>query len=136
MLSLPEVASRSDETFTLTVPIQLRRRGAEAKLVMPTAGGQPTIVDAKLVTVIAEAQQWINILAERRVASVRDLARQVNRDAGEVSRTLPLAFLAPEIVEAILEGRQPIDLTPRRLKRIGTLPVRWDDQRRSLGFRR
>jgi site-specific DNA recombinase len=46
----------------------------------------------------------------------------------------PLAFLAPEIVEAILEGRQPITLTLRELKRFGTLPNRWDDQRRRFGF--
>jgi len=66
---------------------------------------------------------------------VRDIARRANRDAGEVSRTLPLAFLAPDIVEAILEGRQPIELTPRQLIR-GILPCGWDDQHRRLGFLR
>jgi hypothetical protein len=57
-----------------------------------------------------------------RAASLRDLAWQNNRDVGGVSRTLPLAFLEPAIVEAIIEGRQPIGLTPRMLKRIGMLP--------------
>jgi site-specific DNA recombinase len=47
---------------------------------------------------------------------------------------LPLAFLAPAIVEAIMEGRQPVALTPRALERIGMLPCSWDDQRRRLGF--
>jgi site-specific DNA recombinase len=65
---------------------------------------------------------------------VRDLARLHSRDAGRGQSHLPLAFLTPEIVEAILVGRQPIDLTPRRLKRIGVLPSRWDEQRRRLGF--
>ena len=54
-------------------------------------------------------------------------------DVGEVSRTLPIAFLAPDIVAAILHGRQAIELTPRQLLRIGTMPHRWDDQRRRLG---
>jgi hypothetical protein len=83
---------------------------------------------------IADAHRWIDDLAAGRASSVRDLARRNGRDAGEVSRILPLAFLAPDIVEAILEGRQPIDLTLRKLKRIGILPCRWDDQRLRLGF--
>jgi site-specific DNA recombinase len=61
--------------------------------------------------------------------SLRNLARLHHRDVGEISRSLPFAFLAADIVEAILNGRQPIDLTPRRLKRVGTLPGRWDEQR-------
>jgi hypothetical protein len=59
--------------------------------------------------------------------------RRFNRDAGEVSRTLPLIFLAPDIVAAILGGPQPAGLTPRQLKR-EVLPFRWDDQRRQFGF--
>ena len=99
------------------------------------AGGQPSSnPDAKLIAVLADAQRWICDLAEGRAASVRDLARQNNRDAGDVSRTLPLAFLEPAIVEAIIEGRQPIGLTPRTLKRIGMLPCSWPEQRRRLGF--
>jgi len=128
-------AERPDGLFGLVVPMQLKRRGVEAKLVMQAARGRSSPPDAKLVTVIADAHRWIDDLAAGRASSVRDLARRNDQDAGEVSRILPLAFLAPDIVEAILEGREPIDLTPRKLKRIGTLPCRWDDQRRSLGFR-
>jgi len=90
--------------------------------------------DTRLVAVVADAHRWVCDLAEGRAASVRDLARQNNRDAADVSRTLPLAFLAPAIVEAIMEGRQPVGLTPRALERIGMLPCSWDDQRRRLGF--
>ena len=52
----------------------------------------------------------------------------------DVSRILPLGLLAPDIVEAILAGRQPTDLTVSRLKRLSDLPVSWDQQRRVLGF--
>ena len=120
--------------FVLIAPVQLKRRGIEAKLVMKAAGIRSAPPDTKLVTLFADALRWIDDLAQGRASSVRDLARRNNRDPGEVSRTLPLAFLAPDIVEAILEGRQPIGLTPRQLKRIGALPRRWDDQRRLLGF--
>jgi site-specific DNA recombinase len=103
--------------------------------VMLIAGDRPSPPDMKLVSVFSDAHHWIDDLAQGRAASVRDLSRRTNRDAGEVSRILPLAFLAPDIIEAILEGRQPKGLTPRQLKRIGTLPCRWDDQRRRFGFR-
>ncbi len=52
----------------------------------------------------------------------------------EVSRTLPLPFLAPDIVAAIVAGRQPHPLTARQLKRLGPLPGDWPAQRALLGF--
>lgn len=111
------------------------QRGVEAKLVMRAAGDRSSPPDAKLVTPFADAHRWMDDLVRGRAVGVRELARQYGRDVGEISRTLPLAFLAPDIVEAILEGRQPIDLTPRQFKRITALPRHWDDQRRRLGFR-
>ena len=136
MLSYPDADAmgRFQHTFGFSVPIQLKRRGVEAKLVMQASGQPSHKPDAKLITVLADAQHWISDLAEGRAASVRDLARQNNRDAGDISRTLPLAFLEPAIIEAIIEGRQPIGLTPRTLKRIGMLPCSWPEQRRRLGF--
>jgi site-specific DNA recombinase len=131
----PGAGKSPERLFELVVPIQLRRRGVEAKLVMKAAGDRSSPPDAKLVTLLANALRWIDDLSQGRAVSVRGLARQNNRDTGEVSRTLPLAFLAPDIVEAIIEGRQPIGLTARELKRIGDLPRRWDDQRRRLGLR-
>ena len=55
-------------------------------------------------------------------------------DRNEISRFLPLAFLAPDIVEAILAGLQPIDLTLERVRRMGGLPISWREQRQALGF--
>lgn len=124
----------ADGLFTIAVPVQLKRRGVEAKIVMRTAGIKSPQPDSKLIALFGNALRWIDDLAQGRAFTIRDLARQNNTDSGEVSRTLPLAFLAPDIVEAILAGRQPIALTPRQLKRIGTLPNRWDDQRLRLGF--
>jgi hypothetical protein len=136
LLGEPDDAMTADveELFSLAIPIQLKRRGVEAKLVMRAAGNRCPSPDKGLITLFADAHRWIDDLAQGRAASVRDLARQHDRDVGEVSRTLPLALLSPDIVEAILGGRQPVDLTPRQLKRIGILPLRWDEQRRRLGF--
>ena len=64
----------------------------------------------------------------------RYLAEHHGIDQGNVSRRLPLAFLAPDIVEAILQGRQPIELTAARMLRIRDLPLSWAEQRQRLGI--
>ncbi len=68
------------------------------------------------------------------VASIRALARELDLDHRHVTRALPLAFLAPNIIRAILDGRQPVHMTARKLERMDALPIRWDDQRAALGF--
>jgi hypothetical protein len=55
-------------------------------------------------------------------------------DERYVRRILPLAFLAPKIVDAIATGAHPIELTAKRLIRKIELPLEWDDQERVLGF--
>ena len=67
-------------------------------------------------------------------ATVVEIAKAEALDDGEISRVLPLAFLAPDIVEAILDGRQPFNLTARDLKRLKPLPTSWVHQRQVLGF--
>ncbi len=85
------------------------------------------------VGTLARAHHWSEELRTGVASSVGDLVTRHGVDQGDVSRSLPLAFLAPDIVEAILQGRQPVELTALRLKRIG-LPLSWVEQRRLLGF--
>ncbi len=122
------------EPLQIVMPIELRRRGVEAKLVIRAEGLASPVPDQALISLLAEARRWVEDLAQGRARSVREIARRDGRDVGEVSRTLPLAFLAPDIVIAVLEGRQPVELTPRHLKR-GVLAGSWKEQRQALGFR-
>jgi len=87
-----------------------------------------------LIGLVAQASQWWQELATGQPTSVNDIAARDKIDAGDVSRALPLAFLAPDIVEAILDGRQPVTLTAYHLKRLGSLPSSWHEQRSLLGF--
>ncbi len=64
----------------------------------------------------------------------RAMAKRDGLHESEISRILPLAFLAPDIVKAILDGRQPVELTAESLRRLPALPTDWDAQRRLLGF--
>lgn len=113
-------------------PLMLRKRGVETKLVL--GGVIAAEPDQSLIRLIADARSWARRLLEGEVGSVRALARKLGLDHRHVARALPLAFLAPDIVAAILEGRQPVELTATRLKRLSVLPSRWEDQRQALGF--
>ena len=120
--------------LVLALPFELRRRGVEARLIVGDVPQQPAKVDEGLVDVISRARRWLHQLNTEGHPTIATLARQVDVDDGEISRILPLAFLAPDIVAAIIEGRQPVELTVRRLIRLKPLPACWTDQRHALGF--
>lgn len=83
---------------------------------------------------IARAHSWIDDLKAKRVRDVGDIARREGLPQSYVRAHLPLAFLAPSIVVAVLEGRQPSDLTLKRLMYRTNLSTEWSVQRRQLGF--
>ena len=95
---------------------------------------RPPAPRPQLVAAVGQGRTWLAQIKGGEVQSVRDLAERHGVNQGDVSRILPLGLLAPDIVEAILAGRQPIELTAKRLKRIRDLPVSWAEQRRVLGF--
>ena len=66
--------------------------------------------------------------------SVADLARMNGVSSSYFTRVLRLAYLAPDIVEAVVRGRQPVDLMANQLVRMQDLPLDWPGQRESLGF--
>ncbi len=90
--------------------------------------------DPHLIAAVAQGRHWFAQIRGGEAQSVRDLAERHGVNQGDVSRILPLGLLAPDITQAILDGRQPIELTAKRLKRIRDLPVSWTEQRRVLGF--
>ena len=103
------------------------------KLVMTDERVSTTSPDLRLIATIARAHLWSEELRTGVASSVGNLVARHGVDQGDVSRCLPLAYLAPDIVEAILQGRQPVELTVLRLKRTH-LPLSWVEQRRLLGF--
>lgn len=115
-------------------PITLRRRGVERRIVIEGIDTQAREPDQALCRLIGQARVWMRQLASGEMPSVDALGARENRHPADVSRVLQLNFLAPDIVEAILDGRQPIELNTQMLMRLGTLPADWHAQRRLLGF--
>jgi hypothetical protein len=130
----PTEADAAGGVATIDLPHRLRRRGVEARLIVGNGRDSEPRPDTALITLIAKAHQWLNALVHGSVHSITELAAGENEDRNEISRYLPLAFLAPDIVENILRGTQPVDLTVEKLRRIGSLPHQWDEQRSLLGF--
>ena len=73
-------------------------------------------------------------LLEGRASSIQQITEREGLRSGSVSRILPLAWLAPDISTAILEGRQPPHLTAKTLRALPELPLDWHEQQRILGF--
>lgn len=115
----------------IEVAVAFRRRGVETRLVLETPA-RPATPDDKLIALVVQAHRWFDDIKTGTIASLKEVAKHDDCDAGDVSRILPLAFLAPDIVEAILDGHQPPELTAARLKRMRDLPLDWVRQRRHL----
>ena len=122
-------------TMVLSAPVEFRRRGVETKLVLPARVrlDEPARLDPALLKAVARGRLWFEELAAGRVASMQAIADREGMTQRYVSRLLPLAFLAPQIVEAILQGRQPTDLSAARLTNQIDLPLDWAEQRELLG---
>jgi DNA invertase Pin-like site-specific DNA recombinase len=118
----------------ITVPFTFRRRGVGTKLIIPGERQKDDSIDHQLCRLIARARVWFDGLVSGEVSSIRALAKRENIHESDVSRVLQLAFLAPDIVEAILAGRQPSRVTVYSLKRLSSLPGDWATQRKLLGF--
>ncbi len=120
-------------THSILVPLAVKRRGVETRLLIGGGDKRPSITiltwcEASLTHEPGEA------LASGAVTSSKEIALAENIPVFEVSRQLPLAFLSPTIVEFILQGRQPIALTAKGLQRLSDLPLVWDLQAHILGF--
>jgi site-specific DNA recombinase len=118
----------------IDLPFHMRRRGVEAKLTLAGETPSKPSQDATIIQLIRDVHRWLDSLTSGKVYSIDDLASHEGIPASEISRTLQLAFLAPDITKSILQGTQPADLTTQSLKRLGKLPACWREQRRLLGM--
>ena len=122
----------SDEPLTISVEAHALRCGRQVRLIVGEVPSEDRTPDARLVGLLADAQRWFGDLRSGRRTSIAQIARCEGRNSAEISRSLSLAFLAPDIVQTILTGRQPATLTVERLRACRPLPRDWDEQRRLL----
>ena len=126
--------SKDGRTITVRIPMTLRHQGGRKQVVTP-AGATPWIpapprIDNTLVKAIVRAHRWRDMLESGDYATVRDLAKAEAINESYLGRVLRLTLLAPKIVEAILEGKQPASLELDDL--LKQFPVEWDKQLATL----
>lgn len=93
---------------TIKVPFAVRKRGGRKLVLAPNGAPLPPAapqIDSTLVKAIARAFRWQKMLETGRYATIREIARAERINPSYVSRVLRLTLLAPDIVEAILDGR-------------------------------
>jgi hypothetical protein len=123
----------SDSAVELTAAAAFTRRGAETKLVLPGFAQQKhnPRCDPALIKAIARGRAWFAELAIGRARSLQDLAKRDGISRRYIRRLVGLAFLSPELVETILQGRQSVELTATRLTELD-LPLDWTEQQKLL----
>jgi site-specific DNA recombinase len=123
-----------DLIVTRFFPMTIRRRGVEIRLVIEGNRAHAPRADAALLKVVARAQRWSEDLLMGRAQSVTEVAEHEGVTDRYVRRLMRLAFLAPEIVEAIVAGNQPTELTAEALAERIDLPLLWTAQEQAVGI--
>jgi site-specific DNA recombinase len=129
----PALEDPSSGAIELTAAVAFKRRGIEIKLMLPGLD-QPNHSarrDPALIKALARGRAWFDELVTGRALSLQALAERDGITRRYIRRLVGLAFLSPELVEAILQGRQPVELTATRLTELD-LPLDWTEQRKLL----
>lgn len=129
-----ELTNQANTSHGIEVPYQLKKRGVEARLVIGQTKHQKPKSDQQLIMLIAKAHEFLNKLTNGSASSISELAKNHSQSASQISRMLQFTFLAPDIIESVLAGTQPADLTAEKLRRLSHLPLNWNEQKDLLGF--
>ncbi len=128
------------DTVTVRVPLAIRRRGGRRVVVSPDGSVLPTAprhvatnADPSLLKALGRAFRWKRLLDDGTYASVSDISRAEKLDRTYVGDVLRLTLLAPDLIEAILEGRAGQEVTLPRL--VEPWPLIWQDQKAAFDAR-
>ncbi|WP_270933605.1 hypothetical protein [Falsiroseomonas oryzae] len=122
--------SEAAQTLTVVIPLRMKPRGGRKAMVMPGVLALERRQDITLIKAVARAFRWRRMLETGRFGTINELAAAEKINSSYVSRVLRLTLLAPDIVEAILDGRQPQGTTLPSL--MEPLPVEWERQRKAF----
>ena len=124
----------ANDILTLNVPARLQRVGREMKMLVENSDNE-TKADPGLLRIIARAHDLQERVMQTNDLTLHAIASQEHVTPGYVSRLLRLSSLAPDIITAIVNGKNPSQLTAKKLMRLALeIPVDWTAQRKLLGF--
>ena len=137
MTAQPTLTLTETGNLRIHIPMRIRRMRGRKMIFAPQAleGGVPdssSEVQGAVVQALGRAFSWSEAIENGEFSSVAELARHLDIDNSYVARILKLTTLAPDIIEAILNGEEPSGLSLARL--IRTFPLGWEQQRVLFGF--
>jgi hypothetical protein len=121
------------ETLTVYVPFRIVKRGGRKEMILPTAATAQRKPDDTFVKALARAFRWKRMLESGEFATIAELAEREGIAPSYMTRVLRLTLLAPDIVEAIRDGRKGPETTLAGL--LEPFPAEWGAQF-SLGSQR
>jgi hypothetical protein len=114
------------DTVTLNVPFRFVKRGGRKEMHLPEGATHSRRADSTLVKALARAFRWKRMLESGEFATIAELAEREGIAPSYMTRVLRLTLLAPDIVEAILEGTQGPEVT--LVRGLEPFPVEWERQ--------
>ena len=137
-VSLPAKTPRGGDTpadnpITIHIPVALKRVGTGMKLVVPGTR-QDAKPDPSLIRLLLRAFAIQDRLVQNPQLTLQQIAEAEGVSPSYVTRLLRLSYLAPDMVAAIIDGHQPLELTANKLMGDTRLPLEWPAQRARLGF--
>ena len=137
MKAKPTITVARNGNLQVHIPMIIRRMRGRKQVIAPQAldGEIPEAaepIQAAVVQALALAFSWAQLLETGQVKSIGELSRNLKVDGSYVTRILKLTTLAPEILEAIINGEEPEGLSLARLTR--SFPEEWSEPRILFGF--
>jgi len=129
--------TRDGDYIIVHIPMTFKRRGGRKEIIVPEgfegkANPKQQSQNA-LVVAIVRGHIWRDLLESGKVKTIAEIARANKVDGSYVSRILDLTLLAPDIIEAIMDGREPSGLSLTTLTK-KQIPLLWEEQQRFFGF--
>lgn len=120
--------------ISVRIPMKMKKHGGRKKITVPTSldGIVEDSCNNTFAIAIARAFCWLEMLESGRYGSIREMAEALGICTTYMTRLLRFTMLAPDIIEAILNGSESDGFSQNKL--IGTIPAHWEEQRRKWGF--
>lgn len=114
------------DVITVQVPFRVVKRGGRKEMHLPEGAAQTRKPDSTLVKALARAFRWKRMLDSGEFTTIAELAEREGIAPSYMTRVLRLTLLAPDIVEAILEGKHGLEVTLARV--LEPFPAEWIEQ--------
>ena len=125
-----------DGTITVYVPITFKRAGGRNFIMTPTESVQPFELPKEhepLINALIKTFTWKEMIDKGEASSMKAIALKEKVSESFICRMFRLTLLAPDIIETILDGRQPKTLTLSECMK--PFPIEWEAQRIKFGFK-